>query len=419
MILKDKNILLLITGSIAAYKSAELVRHLVKAGAQVRVAMTPSAEKFITPLTLQTLSGNPVMTDFFDLNQEAEIGHIQLADTADIVLVAPATADFIAKAAHGHADSLVSAIVLATKALIIIAPAMNVNMWENPITMQNVEILKSHEVRFIEPQCGELACGWEGLGRLADLEQIVFALESTLTKPSLTGAHVVVTAGPTSEPLDPVRFLSNRSTGKMGFAVAKIAALRGAKVSLITGPTSLVPPPGVETHRVGTAREMQEKLLQILLEPKATVRVQYVFMAAAVSDFRPQEFSSKKLKLKKDAHVELRLTPNPDILFELGQKRHSLEKQTGVPLKLIGFAAESGDDTELKKHAREKLKQKNLDLIVGNLVTDSFESDTNRIWLLDTDGNEECVETSHKEIIAERIIQRTMGSTTADRALFS
>ncbi len=389
--IKLKRITLLVTGSIAAYKSAELVRELRKAGYAVRAAMSKSATEFVTPLTLQTLSGNPVSTNFFDLQEEQQIGHIRLADEADIVLVAPATADFIAKAAFGIADNLVNAIFLATKAPVLIAPAMNVNMWQNPLTKRNVNTLRELGVEFVDPEEGELACGWVGEGRLADLGVIVKRvgeiIDSRGSNETLSGVEVVVTAGPTREYLDPIRFLTNRSTGKMGYALAKAAALRGASVTLVSGPTELPPIPGVNLVSVETAREMEEEVFKALSARLSVGKSERVlFKAAAVSDFRPEMTSSSKLKEDKSRESTLKLVPNPDILALVGEQRESLEERSGGPLRLVGFAAETGSKEELLKYAEEKLKRKQLDFIVGNLADQSFTLATNTVQIVSREG---------------------------------
>lgn len=280
---------LLVGGSIAAFKSAEIIRELTKRGAKVHVVMSESACKFISPLTLQTLSGNLVTTDLFDEVREAQINHIWLADQADVVLAAPATADFIAKAAAGIADDSLTTVLLATKAPIIIAPAMNVNMWNNPLTQRNVETLRAQGVKFVDPEEGELACGWTGKGRLAEIDALMYSIKETLTPKDLRGSRVLVTAGPTREPLDPIRFISNRSSGKMGYAIAQVAQLRGATVYLVSGPTSLPPPPGVHYSQVTTAQEMRDKVFELATQPVGEVAedelaMQFVFMVAAVTD---------------------------------------------------------------------------------------------------------------------------------------
>ena len=390
--LKGKNIVLGVTGGIAAYKAAEIVRLLVKEGATVRVIMTTSAQEFITPLTLQTLSGNPVSTDTFNLTQESEIGHIRLADTADLLLIAPATANVIAKLAHGLADDLLTTVLLATTAPIVIAPAMNVHMYAHPLVQENLRKLILG-YRVVEPSAGFLACGYEGKGRLADPEDIVEEVHATLTKKDLSGERVIVTAGPNCEPIDPVRFISNRSTGKMGFAMARIAWRRGAEVTLISGPTELTPPRGVRFCPVRTAREMQQAVLEHYAE--ATL----VVAAAAVADYRPAHVAPQKLK-KGEGKVVIELARNPDILADLG-------RQKGNRL-LIGFATETEN---VVQNAELKLRSKNLDLIVANDVTQAgagFAGDTNIVTLIDRNGNHESLPLMSKDEVAHAVYDRVL-----------
>ena len=342
MVLQNKNVVLGVTGGIAAYKSAELVRLLVKAAANVRVVMTRNAQEFITPLTLQTLSGNPVSTATFDLTQESEIGHIRLADTADLILIAPATANILAKLAHGIADDLLSTVLLVTRAPVVIAPAMNVHMYAHPTTQENLQKLQSFGHTIVEPTEGELACGYEGKGRLANPEQIVECAEAALTKKDLRGEHVIVTAGPNCEPIDPVRFITNRSTGKMGFAMARVAFQRGAEVTLVSGPTTLAAPLGVRLCAVRTALEMQQAVLAHY--PRASM----VVSAAAIADYRPAQVASQKIK-KKEGDFSISLDRNPDILAGLGQDKGSR--------LLVGFATETED---VLHNAERKLRAKTL-----------------------------------------------------------
>jgi phosphopantothenoylcysteine decarboxylase/phosphopantothenate--cysteine ligase len=391
MILKHKNIVLGVTGGIAAYKSAEIVRLLVKAEATVRVVMTKNAQAFITPLTLQTLSGNPVSTDTFNLTQESEIGHIRLADTADLILIAPATANMIAKLAHGLADDLLSTILLVARAPVVIAPAMNVHMYAHPITQENLKKLQSVGHRIVEPSEGELACGYEGKGRLADPDQILESVEAALTKKDMRGEHVIVTAGPNCEPIDPVRFITNRSTGKMGFAMARIAHHRGAEVTLVAGPTSLAPPSGVRFCAVRTALEMQQAVLEYY--PRATM----VVSAAAIADYRPARVALQKIK-KQDGDFSIALDRNPDILAELGQDK-------GNRL-LVGFATETEN---VVQNAKRKLRAKNLDMIVANDVTQEgagFAGDTNIVTLLDRLGRQESLPLMSKDEVAHAVYDR-------------
>ncbi|MCS6924456.1 MAG: bifunctional phosphopantothenoylcysteine decarboxylase/phosphopantothenate--cysteine ligase CoaBC [Candidatus Binatia bacterium] len=391
--LTGKNIVLGVTGGIAAYKAAEIVRLLVQEGAIVRVIMSKNAQEFITPLTLQTLSGNPVSTETFSLTQESQIGHIRLADTADLVLIAPATANVIAKLAHGLADDLLTTVLLATTAPVLIAPAMNVHMYAHPLVQENLRKLASLGYRIIEPTEGFLACGYEGKGRLAEPGDIVEEVRAALTPKDLQGERIIVTAGPNAEPIDPVRFISNRSTGKMGFAMARVAWRRGAEVTLVSGPTALPPPRGVRFLAVRTAREMQQAVLQHY--PQATI----VVSAAAIADYRPVHVAPQKIK-KGEGTVVLELTRNPDVLAELGQ-------QKGNRL-LVGFATET---EEVVQNAVRKLRSKNLDLIVANDVTQEgagFAVDTNIVTLIDRTGKIEALPRLSKDEVASIIYDRLL-----------
>ena len=391
--LAGKTIVLGVTGGIAAYKAAELVRLLVKDGATVRVIMTKNAQEFITPLTLQTLSGNPVSTDTFNLTQESEIGHIRLADTANLVLIAPATANVIAKLAHGEADDLLTTVLLATTAPVLIAPAMNVHMYAHPIVQENMRKLASLGYGLVEPAEGFLACGYEGKGRLADPEDIVEETRAALCKKDLRGERIIVTAGPNAEPIDPVRFITNRSTGKMGFAMARVAWCRGADVTLVSGPTSLAPPRGVRFYPVRTAREMQQAILEHY--PQATM----VIAAAAVADYRPAQVALQKLK-KGKGNFSIELTRNPDILAELGQ-----QKDNRI---LVGFATETED---VLQNAVRKLRSKNLDMIVANDVTQEgagFAHDTNIVTLIDRSERMETLPLMSKDEVAHTVYDRLL-----------
>jgi phosphopantothenoylcysteine decarboxylase/phosphopantothenate--cysteine ligase len=389
--LKGKNVILGVTGGIAAYKGVELLRLLTRAGADVHVIMTAAAMEFVTPLTFQTLSMNPVSTSLFNLMSEREIGHISLADRADLVIIAPATANCIGKLAGGIADDLLSTTVMATRAPVLIAPAMNVNMYQNPIYMENEAKLKNHGYLFVEPVHGMLACGWEGEGKLQDPQVIFEEAIAALTVKDLAGENILVTAGPTREAIDPVRFLSNHSSGKMGFAIAREARRRGASVTLVAGPTCLEPPPGVECIRVETALEMRGKMLA--LASCSTI----IIKAAAVADYRPKERASGKIK-KTDAAMSLELVKNPDILLELGQIK-------GKRI-LVGFAAETEN---LLENAAGKLVQKNLDLIVANDVGAEgagFNVDTNIVRFLYRGGNIEELPIMTKGELAGVILDR-------------
>jgi phosphopantothenoylcysteine decarboxylase/phosphopantothenate--cysteine ligase len=363
----SRTVILGVTGSIAAYKSAELASLLVKRNYSVHVIMTPAAVRFITPLTLQAISQNPVHVDMFASPDSWSIGHVSLAGRADLILVAPATADFIARLAAGMADDLLAATILAARAPVLVAPAMNDGMYANRVLQDKIAYLKGSGYRFIEPESGRLACGTVGQGRLAEPAVIIDEVERALAGQELQGKSILVTAGPTREPLDPVRFLSNYSSGKMGYAIAEEAGLRGAEVILVSGPAQLAPPAGVSLVRVETAQEMFDAVVS------RYDRVDAVVMAAAVADFRPRQRAAQKLK-KKAAEPVLELERTPDILGYLGE-----HKKGQV---LVGFAAETEN---LIENAGGKLRDKNLDLIVANDLTEpgaGFGVDTNLVSLL-------------------------------------
>ncbi len=384
--LQGKKIVLGVCGGIAVYKAVELLRLYVKAGAEVHVIMTASAQEFVTPLTFQTLSGNPVHTDLFNLYQEKEIGHISLADRADLFVVAPATANVVGKLAAGIADDLLTTTLMATRAPVLFVPSMNVNMYENPIYRQNEEKLQGLGYRFMAPATGFLACGWEGKGKLPEPAAIFTESERMLAPQDLAGETILVTAGPTREEIDPVRFLSNRSSGRMGYAVAAVARRRGARVILVSGPTGLTPPDGVETVPVTSAEQMREAVLAKL--PASTV----VIKAAAVADYRPAAAAAQKIKKGEAAELLLKLVKNPDILAELGSLKGGRV--------LVGFAAETAD---LLANAGRKLREKNLDLIVANDVTEpgaGFDLETNIVRLLHRDGTVEELPQMAKEAVA-------------------
>ena len=390
-ILRDKTIVLGVSGGIAAYKAAEIVRALVQRGAKVRVMMTRNAQEFITPLTLQTLAQDPVATDTFSLTQESEIGHIRLADSADAVLIAPATANVIAKAAAGIADDIVTTVLLATHAPVAFAPAMNVHMYAHPSVVENLAKLRSRGATIIEPAEGELACGYEGKGRLPDAAIISAELERILSPRDLAGERILVTAGPTQEAIDPVRFVSNRSSGKMGFAIAAAAWRRGAEVKLVAGPSALATPYGVERIDTGSAAEMLAATSSNF--PWASALV----MAAAVADFRPAHPAPGKVK-KNPKGMALRMESIADELPRLAAKKGSRI--------MIGFAAETAD---LAANARDKLARKRLDLIVANDVTQAgagFGVDTNIVTLLGADGSVESLPKLSKDEVADRILDR-------------
>ncbi|MBX3028086.1 bifunctional phosphopantothenoylcysteine decarboxylase/phosphopantothenate--cysteine ligase CoaBC [bacterium] len=388
--MQGRRVVVGLSGGIACYKVPELVRLLRAAGARVRVVMTRSACQFITPLTLQTVAGEPVATDLFDLTQESEIGHIRLADDADAIVVAPATANLIGRAAAGLGDDLLTTVLLATRAPVLLAPAMNVHMWENALVQENLARLQRHGWRVIAPGVGSLACGYEGAGRLAEPPVIAAEVARALSPQDLAGQRVLVTAGPNREPIDPVRFLSNRSTGRMGYALASAAWRRGAEVVLVSGPTALADPHGVRCVRVQTAAEMHDAV-QRELAP-ATVLV----MAAAVADYRPAVVRSQKLK-KTDGPLQLELTRTIDILG-------ALRGRAGRRL-VVGFAAETED---VEANAERKLAAKGLDLIVANDVSApnvGFEVDTNAVTLIDA-GGRRAVPLASKDEVADRILDR-------------
>ena len=396
MIFQDKQIVLGVTGGIAAYKAAEVLRLLVKAGANVHVIMTRHAREFVTPLTFQTLSGNPVHTDMFSLIQEQDIGHISLADRADLIMIVPATANTIGKVANGLADDLLTTTLLASKAPILFVPAMNVNMWENPLYRQNQAKLEEHGYHFMAPAVGALACGWEGQGKLPAPEDIFdYAQALVSAQRELGGKTVLVTAGPTREELDPVRFLSNYSSGKMGYAIARAARNQGARVILVSGPVHLPAPQGVELVRVTTAMEMLEAVLS------RSSAADVIIKAAAVADYRPAERQARKIKKGQEDKSSLNLQRNPDILAELG-------KLKGRRV-LVGFAAETGD---LQTNAAKKLQEKNLDLIVANDVLRAdagFDGDNNAVQLHFRGGATEELPLMTKDEVAEALMARIIG----------
>jgi phosphopantothenoylcysteine decarboxylase/phosphopantothenate--cysteine ligase len=383
-------------GGIAAYKAAELVRLLDKAGAHVEVAMTARAQKFVGPMTFQALTRRPVFTDLFSLTEEATIGHIQLADRADLVVLAPATANAIARLAAGMADDAVTAIALATKAPVLIAPSMNVNMWNHALTQANVRRLLDVGYRVVGPGDGFLACRWTGPGRLAEPADIVEAAAHVLSAQDLAGKRVVVTAGPTFEPIDPVRFVGNRSSGKMGAAIAAAAQRRGAETTLILGPSGVPRPVGVTVRGVETALDMRRAL------GDAIKGADVVIMTAAVADYRVAAPAKDKLKRGKlGDKLELELVQNPDLLAELGKQRK------GSSPVLVGFAAETSD---VVANAEAKLVTKGCDLIVANDVGEAgsgFATDTNRVTMVDKSGATELPQ-APKSVVAHRILDRVV-----------
>ena len=396
-----KKIVLGVTGGIAAYKSAELVRLLKERGDRVRVVMTERAQEFVRPLTFAALSGEKVITDLFSDSGSEEtlqsaIEHIGVAQEADLLLVAPATADILAKFSHGIAGDFLTTMYLAFTGPVVVAPAMNTNMWNHPATRANLAALRKRGVSVVDPDEGSLACGMIGPGRLADLNEIVRAVDDALrSEQDLAGETVLITAGPTQEPVDPVRFLSNRSSGRMGFALAEEAIARGARVTLVSGPVALSPPAGCELVRVTTAAEMHEAVIRRLRESTIVV------MAAAVADYRPASAQSSKVK-KQSAGWNLELEPTADILADLARRK---DEQL-----LIGFAAETED---LRQNADRKLRSKNCDLLVANLVGPAaedggFDSEMNQGLLLAANGEAIELPRSSKREMARRIFDRAL-----------
>jgi phosphopantothenoylcysteine decarboxylase/phosphopantothenate--cysteine ligase len=390
--LTNKTIVLGITGSIAAYKAADIASRLTKAGAKVDVVMTEAATRFIAPLALRSITGRAVVSDMFDLDPQYTIEHVALAEAADVVVIAPATASLIAKAAAGISDDMVTLILLATKAPIILAPAMNANMFANPITQENLAKLKARGFTVVDPEYGRLASGAKGKGRLADINQIMGTIEQVLGRSGdLAGRRVVVTAGGTQEPIDPVRHIGNPSSGKMGYALAEAARDRGAEVTLVTAPVSLLEPAGVEVIPVRTTFEMKQAVA------KATAKADALIMAAAVTDYQPRTVA--KAKIKKEAPgLNLELVRTPDILAEV----------KGSFIR-VGFAAESDD---LVANAKKKLQKKQLDIIVANDITDKksgFGVDTNKVTLIDKKGKVEKLPLMSKREVADRILDRVAG----------
>jgi phosphopantothenoylcysteine decarboxylase/phosphopantothenate--cysteine ligase len=389
--LKERRIVLGVTGGIAAYKAAELVRELVRRGANVRVVMTEHACRFVTPLTFETLSGNPVGTDLFQWTGGFEIGHISLADFAELVVIAPATANLIGKMAGGIADDLLTTVLLATDAPVLLCPAMNAKMYANPFVRENLARLAAHGHAILEPGYGELACRTEGQGRLAEVMEIAEEIEILLSPKDLRGERILVTAGPTQEPFDPVRFITNHSSGKMGYAVAVAAKRRGAAVTLVSGPTELPPPRGVSFVPVRSALEMKEAVLARLEEATVVVK------AAAVADYRPAVRERNKIK-KGEGSLTVRLERNPDILSEVASR-----KENRI---LVGFSMES---ERVVENARAKLSKKGMDFIVANDVTEpgaGFRTDTNIIRILDREGNMETFPLMDKMDVAAVILDR-------------
>ena len=373
--LSGKRILLIIGGGIAAYKSLDLIRRLAERGASVTPVLTKAGEEFVTPLSVSALAGEKVYRDLFDLTDEAEMGHIQLSRSADLIVVAPATADLMAKMAQGFANDLASTLLLATDTPVLIAPAMNVRMWDHPATQRNLETLKSDGVRSVGPNEGDMACGEYGPGRMAEPLEIVAAVEAQLSKGALSGKRILVTSGPTHEPIDPVRYIANRSSGAQGTALAKALADQGAEVVFVTGPASVPPPEGVEVVAVESAQEMADAV-------QGALPVDAGVFAAAVADWRVAQASDRKLKKSKDGLPVLEFAENPDILAGISQMTE------GRPKLVVGFAAETHD---VEAHATAKRARKGCDWIVANDVspaTGIMGGTENAVTLITEDGAE-------------------------------
>ncbi|KMO33954.1 bifunctional phosphopantothenoylcysteine decarboxylase/phosphopantothenate synthase [Methylobacterium tarhaniae] len=402
--LDGKRVLLVIGGGIAAYKSLDLIRRLRERGASVRCVLTKGAQEFVTPLAAASLSGQRAHTDLFDRADEADIGHIRLARDADAVVVAPATANTLARMAGGHAPDLASTVLLATTLPILIAPAMNVRMWLHPATQRNLALLKGDGIAVVGPNVGRMAEAETGPGRMAEPDEIADAVEALLAgRPDggtlLAGRHLLVTSGPTHEPIDPVRYLANRSSGKQGHAIAAAAAAAGARVTLVSGPVTLPDPLGVTVVRIETAREM-------LAAVEAALPADIAVFAAAVADWRPANLGDEKIKKGPDGPPPLGLVENPDILATIARRRE------GRPPLVVGFAAET---TEVIAHARAKIARKGCDLIVANDVstaTGVMGGDRNSVHLIGRDGSLETWPVLPKDEVARRLVVRLAALTT-------
>ncbi len=388
--LRQRRILVAIAGGIAAYKGAELVRLLKKQGAEVRVILSRGAREFITPLTLQALSGEPVHTELLDESAEAGMGHIELARWADLLIIAPATADVIARLAHGRADDLLTTVTLATAAPVAVAPAMNQQMWANAATQENLTLLAQRNIQVVGPEQGEQACGDTGPGRLMEPTLIVEALQDRFSSRHLDNKKVVITAGPTIEAIDPVRYLSNHSSGKMGYALARACAEAGADVTLISGPVHLTPPDRVKLLRVTSAIEMHDAAVT------ASEGADLFIGAAAVADFRVSAPATEKIKKSGQPNLSLTLIENPDVIAAVSQL-------AARPALVVGFAAET---SSVLAHARAKLEKKGLDLVIANDVSDpetGFGSDRNAVYLIGA-SSEQHLPLASKQVIAEQIV---------------
>ena len=390
--MKNKKIIVGVTGGIAAYKAAELVRLLVGEGASVKVAMTSHATKFVTPLTFEALSGSRVVWDMWDDKTEP-MDHITWGQDADLIIIAPATADFLSHMAHGIGSDFLSTLILAATAKILVCPSMNVHMLSNPAVRENIRILRDRGYFVMDPAEGELACGTTGAGRLPEPADIIQQSKMLLSDGDLSGLRILITAGPTIEAIDPVRYITNRSSGKMGYALAAAASLRGAEVTLISGPTHLTPPKNVRLTRVKTADEMKQAVFACRDESDVIIK------AAAVLDYKPRQTAGHKIK-KEDGNQSLELVRTPDILEELGRTKENPR------CLLVGFAAETED---LISNAGEKLARKNLDMIVANDVSRDdagFETDTNLVRILYRNGEREDLPLMKKREVADHILGR-------------
>ncbi|HLR33856.1 MAG TPA: bifunctional phosphopantothenoylcysteine decarboxylase/phosphopantothenate--cysteine ligase CoaBC [Tissierellales bacterium] len=393
-VLKNKNILVGVTGGIAAYKAVDVVSRLKKMNANVDVIMTKNAKNFVGPTTFQSISQNYVSIDMFEEPKSWDIEHIALADKADMVLVAPATGNIIGKIANGIADDMLTTVIMATRAKVVFAPAMNSHMYANPIVQENIEKLKGLNYEFIEPGTGMLACGYLGKGRMAEPADIVQYILDSLNKKTLINKKIIVTAGPTIEPLDPVRYMTNYSSGKMGYAIAEEASNRGGDVVLVTGPTNLQPPSNVKVVNINTTMEMLKAVEEYFNDSDVLIK------AAAPLDYKPEKFSKEKIKKKtgEDDILEIKYIRNPDIAASFGKKK---ENQI-----MVGFAAETEN---VEKHAREKLEKKNFDFIVANDVSKEdagFRTDTNIVTIIDNKGCSEEYPLMSKEKLSKVILDK-------------
>lgn len=391
--LKDKTVVIGVCGGIAVYKACDLVSKLKKTGVNVHVIMTKSATEFVAPLTFQTLSQNYVVEDMFESPKTWDVEHISLAKKADVFVLAPATANVIGKVANGIADDMLTTTIMATKAKVLIAPAMNTNMYENPVVQRNIQTLKDLDYKFVEPESGRLACGDIGSGKLASVDTIFNSIIELLeTKKDLEGTSMIITAGPTVESIDPVRYITNRSTGKMGYSIAKKAIERGADVTLVSGPTNIVPPQNLKKFiQIESAEDMYNAVLENMDENQVIIK------SAAVADYRPKEYSDNKIK-KSDDDLSIRLDRTKDIALELGKIKNNKI--------LVGFAAETND---LLENAKNKIQKKNLDFIVANDLTQDgagFGVDTNIVKIIDREGVIQEHPKMKKEEVADVILDK-------------